>query len=93
MNTYELLVIIKPSLASDETDGVLDQIRSLLMSYKATITNEDIWGMRKLAYQIQRFGEGYYAVLTFTGASDKVSSLENALNLNENVIRYLITRV
>jgi len=89
---YELMVILQPDLGEDETKKQLDEIRSLITEQEGEIYSEDIWGIQEFAYTIKKQNEGYYAVFYFSMPSIKVKELDSSFNLNQQLIRFLITK-
>lgn len=92
MNTYEITIIFCPNLEESVLKNAVDSFREIFTKGGANITKDEVWGIRKLAYEIKHFGEGYYINMLFESAPDFVADLKKALNLNENVLRYLIVR-
>ncbi len=87
---YEIMVILLPDLGEEGTKKEMDVIRSLITENGGEIFNEDIWGVRDLSYKIKKQEEGFYLVFNFSMSSLKVKNLEDPLNLNQKVLRYLI---
>ena len=67
MRTYEVMTIHRPELADTDVETHVGEIRSFLKGKGATITATDMWGKRRLAYEIEHFSEGYYTVVTGGG--------------------------
>lgn len=87
---YELMAILLPDLGEESTKKEMDVIRSLITENGGEIFNEDIWGIKELAYRIKKQDEGFYFVFNFSMPSLKVKNLEDPLNLNQKVLRYLL---
>jgi len=90
---YELMTIIKIDLGEEKAKEVSKKIQELISSFGGTITKNDFWGKRKLAYEVKHNTEGYYDVVNFELDADKVSKLKVKLNLMQDVVRYLVTAV
>ncbi|MFA6305832.1 MAG: 30S ribosomal protein S6 [Candidatus Gracilibacteria bacterium] len=90
---YELMVILMPDMGESKTAEELQEVREQITSNGGEIFDEDLWGVRKLAYSIKKQENGYYAVFNFTFDTDKVHELEKTLILNPQVIRQLVIRV
>lgn len=88
---YEIMLIILPNLGEDGTKKALDEVKHLITSHGGKISHEDIWGVQDFAYRIKKHDSGYYVVLNMNFPPDQVSELERALNINQQVLRYLIT--
>lgn len=87
---YEIMVIILPELGEEATKKEIDVVRSLITENGGEITHEDMWGEREFAYKIRKQEQGFYFVFNFSMESNKVKNLEDPLNLNQKVLRYLI---
>jgi len=81
---YELMLIIKPDSSGEEWRVNIKDVK---------VVKEEIWGKRVLAYPIKHFSEGVYVLLTFEAPPAKVKILEKSLNLDEEVLRFLVTKV
>lgn len=89
--SYESMIVIKP-LSDEETSQTLDTVKDFITQNDGEIEKVDEWGSRRLAYEIQKHSEGYYAVLYFTLDASHVNPLENFYRLNENIIRYIVIK-
>ena len=92
MNKYELGIIIRPDLDEEGQRTEMDRVKALIDRFGGTIEKLDEWGKRRLAYPIQKLGEGVYTFITFQSESNAPSEIENRLRLMENVLRFLIIR-
>jgi small subunit ribosomal protein S6 len=92
MRRYELMVILDPDLEERTVAPSLDQFLSVVRQGGGTVENVDVWGRRRLAYEIQHKVEGIYAVLNVTAEPDTVKELDRQLNLNEAVLRTKVLR-
>ncbi|PIR55571.1 30S ribosomal protein S6 [Candidatus Peregrinibacteria bacterium CG10_big_fil_rev_8_21_14_0_10_36_19] len=92
MQSYEIMVIVRPGLGEQKTLEVLGEIKGLISSNGGKVTAEDLWGTRDLAYTIKKHDQGYYAVFNFKLEPTKLQALNKPLNLNQEVLRYLITK-
>lgn len=89
---YEIMFILKPDLGEQKTQEELEEVRNLITSNGGAITFEDIWGIRDFAYTIKKYDQGYYVVLNFSMPPKNLKELDKPLILNQEVIRYLITK-
>jgi len=87
---YEIAVVIDPQLSDPEIERFLHTLRQLLAKQDVTIEEEDLWGRRPTAYELQGHQEGYYAFFKVSMPTDKVAAVEQSLKLNESVIRHLV---
>ena len=92
MRAYELMVILNPEVEDRAVEPSLSKFLEIVTNAGGTIDNLDIWGRRRLAYEIQKKSEGIYAVVNFTASPETAAELDRVLNLNESVIRTKIIR-
>jgi len=86
---YETLFVVKPTLTEEEIKAQIDNVKSILEKNGATIAGEFDWGMRKLAYEIEKNQRGYYYVIYYTAPSSLIKELERNFRYNEEIIRFL----
>jgi small subunit ribosomal protein S6 len=89
MTNYEVMFIVDSSLEDSVKDSTIDTVKGLIAD-NGEITKADIWGMKKLAYPIQKKNEGYYAVVEFKADGDFPKELDRRLKISDNIIRHLI---
>ena|SRR4029079_19495439 len=92
MRQYELMVILDPELEERTVAPSLDQFLTVVRQGGGSVEKVDIWGRRRLAYEIQKKTEGIYAVVDLTAEPDVVKELDRQLNLNEAVLRTKVLR-
>ncbi len=92
MHQYELMVIISPEIDERTVATSLDKFLAVITKDGGTIENTDIWGKRKLAYEIEKKSEGIYAVVNFTATSATAQELDRQLRLSEAVLRTKVLR-
>jgi small subunit ribosomal protein S6 len=92
MRHYELMVILDPELEERTVAPSLDQFLGVVRQGGGSVEKVDIWGRRRLAYEIQKKTEGIYAVVDLTAEPDTVKELDRQLNLNESVLRTKVIR-
>lgn len=90
MRKYELLTIFKPNLDSDEIDKVLEKVDSDLAEMGGKVESRDKMGRKKLAYDIQKFRDGFMVNSVISFDANKVADFKRALKLNDNVLRTLM---
>lgn len=86
---YETVFILTPVLSEEQTKEAVDFYRKTLKESGAKITNEEHWGLRKLAYPIQKKSTGFYHVLQFEGPATTIKDLDIAYHRDERILRYL----
>jgi small subunit ribosomal protein S6 len=89
---YELLLILDPSLDERTVAPSIDTFLNVVRQGGGTVESVDVWGRRRLAYEIRKNAEGIYAVINVTAPSAAVTELDRQLNLNESVLRTKIIR-
>ena len=92
MRPYELMVIIDPEVEERTVEPSLQKFLNVITNDGGTIEKVDIWGRRRLAYDIQKKSEGIYAVVNFTAAPATAQELDRVLGINETILRTKITR-
>jgi len=92
MHQYELMVILDPEIDERTVAPSLDKFLGVIRNDGGTIENVDIWGRRRLAYEIQKKSEGIYAVVNFTATSEATVELDRQLKLSEAVLRTKVLR-
>lgn len=94
MRTYELMYVIDPRTSEQEAEAVNEAVRKLVTDNGASITKEDDWGRRKLAYPIDKQTEGRYVLMYLHAekAFEGVPELERRLEQSDKVLRYLTVR-
>jgi small subunit ribosomal protein S6 len=92
MRDYETVAVIHPDLGEAGTKELADRIRGILEQGGAQITNVEDWGLRELAFQIQKQVRGFYVFLDYKAEHSAVAELERQLKLNDRVLRFLSVR-
>ena len=92
MRHYELMVILDPELEERTVAPSLDQFLGVIRTGGGTVEKVDIWGRRRLAYEIAKKSEGIYAVVDLRATPTVVQELDRQLNLNESVLRTKLIR-
>ena len=93
MNKYETVFILTPVLSDAQMKEAVDKFKKVLTDADATIVNEENWGLRKLAYPIEKKTTGFYNLLEFDAEPTVVAKLETAFRRDEKVIRFLTFRL
>ena len=92
MRPYELMVIIDPEVEERTVEPSLQKFLNVITNDGGTIEKVDIWGRRRLAYEIKKKSEGIYAVVNFTAKPETAKELDRQLGLNETIMRTKIIR-
>lgn len=92
MRRYEMMVILDPDLEERTVAPSLDTFLNVVRQSGGNVDNVDIWGRRRLAYEIAKKSDGIYAVIDMTCEPAAVKELDRQLNLNESVLRTKVLR-
>ncbi len=93
MNKYETVFILTPVLSDVQMKEAVDKFKTFLTTNGAEIVNEENWGLRKLAYPIQKKSTGFYCLIEFNAEPTLVKKLEIAYRRDERIIRFLTFRL
>ena len=93
MNQYETVFILTPVLSDEQMKETVAKFRNLLTDNGAEILNEETWGLKKMAYAIDKKSTGFYCLIEFKGEPTIVNTLETGYRRDERVIRYMTTRL
>lgn len=88
---YEAIYILNPAIGEEAINATTEKIQTLVES-AATVEKIDVWGRRRLAYEINDQKEGYYVLIDFSAETDFPKELERVLKITEGVLRYLVIR-
>ena len=92
MRRYELMLVLRPDVADDKAQAVIDRTTRGIVAGGGQIIKVAPWGRRRLAYQIDRYREGSYHIILFEAPADAIAETERTLLITEEVLRHLITR-
>jgi small subunit ribosomal protein S6 len=92
MRPYEIMVILDPTLDERTVAPSLEAFLNVIRKDGGKVDKVDIWGRRRLAYEIAKHSEGIYAVVDVTAKPETVSELDRQLSLNESVLRTKVLR-
>jgi small subunit ribosomal protein S6 len=92
MHQYEVMVILDPSVEEKTVVPSMEKFLKVITAAKGTVESLDLWGRRRLAYEIQKKSEGIYVVINLTAPADAVIELDRQLKLSEAVMRTKVLR-
>lgn len=92
MRSYEVMVILDPSLEERTVAPSLDKYLNVIRNDGGTVDNVDVWGRRRLAYEIKKHAEGIYAVINLQAEPATVKEFDRQLGLNESILRTKVLR-
>ncbi len=93
MNRYETVFIMTPVLSEDQAAETVDKFRKYLGDNGAKVVHEEKWGLRKLAYPIQKKSTGFYHLMEFEADPSLIKPFETEFRRDERIIRFLTTRM
>lgn len=92
MRNYEVLLLISPTLEQERIESIHNRITSTIEQLGGSISKVDVWGKRRLAYEIKGHRDGFYTLMQFQLPPEKRGDLDHTLRLTDGIIRFLITR-
>jgi len=93
MNQYEMMVILRPDLPEEQVQQEVTKYKDFLAQQEAQNVEVKVWGKRRLAYPINRFVDGIYALFHFQGAGQQIAPLERSMRLSDEVLRFLTLKL
>lgn len=93
MRKYECMYVLNPELTEDEVKAYVERFQKLIIDQGGVVDKLDIWGKRRLAYEVDKINEGFYVLCLFQGEPAVAQELERVLRINEKVVRYLVIRL
>jgi small subunit ribosomal protein S6 len=92
MRRYELMLVLRPDVADDKAQSVIDRTTRQIVAGDGQIVKVAPWGRRRLAYPIERYREGSYHIVLFEAPAGVIAEIERGLLITEEVLRHLVTR-
>ena len=89
ITNYEVMFIIDPVLEDEKKNATVETVQQII-SADGEVTKTDVWGMKKLAYPIQKKNDGYYVVVEFKASENLPKELDRRLKISDNVMRHMI---
>lgn len=93
MRRYETITIINPDLSEEDRSSLLVRIKEIITQHDGILIDEDLWGNKKLAYEIQKKSRGYYARYDYCGVGSLVDELERSFRIDDRVLKYLTVQL
>ena len=93
MNKYEITFIVKPDMEEAEIKKTADAMKKVLTDKKAKVLEEKALGQKELAYEINKFKNGYYFFYVVEAEAVAIEEFDRVVKINESVIRHLVVRV
>ncbi len=89
--TYEVVYILNPTIGEEAVNTTMERIQGMVEA-AATVEEIDVWGRRRLMYEINDQTEGHYVLIRFSGPVDFPKELERVLKITDGVLRYMVVR-
>lgn len=90
MKAYELLFFVAPTIDEETRAGVMKRIETTIAAGNGTVDNVDVWGKRKLAYEINGLTDGDYTLVDFHDDPQNIAELDRVLRITDAVVRHMI---
>lgn len=91
MNKYETVILLKNDITEEKRNNVIDTIKKYL-NENGKITKIDELGIRKLAYEVQKYKEAYYYVIEFNSKSENIAELERIYRITDEILKFIVVR-
>ncbi|USG65781.1 30S ribosomal protein S6 [Brevibacillus ruminantium] len=92
MRQYEVMYVLRPDLEEEKVKANVARYSDVITSFGGEITKLQEMGKRRLAYEIQKFREGYYVLMNFKSNADAVAEADRLMKINDDIIRFLFVR-
>lgn len=93
MSHYETVFILTPVLSETQTKEAVKGYETVLKNFGAKLVHQEHWGLRKLAYPIQKKSTGFYHLFEFQAEGDSITKIETEMRRDEKVMRFLTTKL
>jgi small subunit ribosomal protein S6 len=93
VRNYEVVFVAAPTLTSEELEGFINHIQTVVESKNGKVVKVDNWGKKSLAYKIKKFREGYYVVLSIEGDGSAIAEVERRFRVTDYIMRFISVRI
>ncbi len=93
MRIYEELFIVRPDAVEEEIDAYIEQVKGVVASGGGTVDKVDKWGVRRLAYRVEKRSEGFYVLVQFTAGPEAVKEVERRMRVTDMVMKWITVRI
>ena len=93
MRIYEELFIVRPDATDEEIDPFIEQLTTYIAGQGGNVNKSEKWGVRRLAYRVQKHNEGYYILLQFNAKPETVKEIERRLRVADLVLKFITVRI
>ncbi|MCR6545549.1 30S ribosomal protein S6 [Dehalobacterium formicoaceticum] len=92
MRAYEAMYIIRPDFDEEKVKATMEKYSTLIQNNGGELGKVDLWGKRRLAYEVKKLHEGFYVLMKFNGQAEVPAELERNFKISDDVIRYLVVK-
>lgn len=92
MRPYEMMFILSPELPAEGIEAAKSKVSDIIAQTSGEFEDFDVWGRRRLAYEIKDFREGLYVLAHFKGTTETVNELDRVLKITDSFLRHMIVR-
>lgn len=92
MRKYEIMYIIRPNMDDEARQAVIERFNNVLKENGAEIVNVTDWGKRRLAYEIEKYRDGYYMILNVMAEPQAVQEFDRLARISEDIIRHIVVK-
>lgn len=92
MRNYEIMMIIDPDVDERQVSPLVEKYTKIVTDANGAVDNVDLWGKRRLAYEINKKSEGIYVVINLTAAPDDVKEMDRRMSIDEQIMRTKVMR-
>ena len=90
MRKYETIFIQNPTLDEEAVNANIEKFKGIIENGGGTVDNVDVWGKRKLAYEINKMNEGFYTLVNFTAGPELPKELDRVFRITDGIMRHII---
>ncbi len=93
MRRYETIFIVRPNAGDDDITGILDKVNSIITADGGTLIKVDKWGLKKLAYLINKQSQGYYVYIDYAGLPATVAEIERIFKIDDRLMKFMTVKL
>ncbi len=93
MNVYESMIILNAAISDEEADSAIGRIKDLITNQGGEVLKVDVWGRRKLAYEIRKQKKGLYVLLFYKAPASTIRKLEEFFRVFDTVLKYMVLKL
>ncbi len=92
MRKYETIFILNPEISEEEVNSTVDKVKAIIEKSNGVVENVDLWGKKRLAYEINKKNDGYFILVNFSSGEDFPKELDRNFRIMDSVIRHIIVK-